>query len=192
MNYFIAGLTIFGLALVVGVSSGQAGDMPTPFEKEAVAHVRDFTTALGGRLKQAMKDGGPVQAIGACNLDAPKIAAMQSKDGWTVGRTALKVRNNENIPNDWQLKVLQDFETRRSAGVDISALSYSDEIVESGQTTQRFMKAIPTKELCLTCHGKQIDGEVAAKLDSLYPSDQARGFEQGDIRGAFVLTKSQN
>ena len=49
------------------------------------------------------------------------------------------------------------------------------------------MKAIPTAELCLACHGTKIDPVVAAKLTELYPRDQARGYKVGDIRGAFTF-----
>jgi hypothetical protein len=52
------------------------------------------------------------------------------------------------------------------------------------------MKAIPTAELCLKCHGGDIDAKVAERLDALYPDDQARGYNQGDIRGAFTFRKS--
>jgi hypothetical protein len=51
------------------------------------------------------------------------------------------------------------------------------------------MKAIPTAELCLTCHGEALDPELQATLDELYPADKARGFKEGDIRGAFTLSR---
>jgi hypothetical protein len=43
--------------------------------------------------------------------------------------------------------------------------------------------------LCLTCHGENIASEVDAKLKELYPYDQARGFREGDLRGAFTIAK---
>jgi hypothetical protein len=52
------------------------------------------------------------------------------------------------------------------------------------------MSAIPTKKICLECHGANLAPEVAARLDALYPEDRARGFKIGDIRGAFTLSKS--
>jgi hypothetical protein len=51
------------------------------------------------------------------------------------------------------------------------------------------MKAIPTAAQCLNCHGESISPEVDAKLKALYPNDQARGFKEGDLRGAFTLAK---
>ena len=51
------------------------------------------------------------------------------------------------------------------------------------------MKAIPTQPLCLACHGQEIAPPVAEKLAELYPGDKATGFEEGDLRGAFVVVR---
>ena len=62
------------------------------------------------------------------------------------------------------------------------------EIVEiDGAKRFRYMKAIPTGGVCVACHGASLNPKVAAKLDSLYPGDKARGFKPGDIRGAFTV-----
>ena len=45
------------------------------------------------------------------------------------------------------------------------------------------------QKLCLGCHGKSIAPEVKAKLAELYPEDKATGFSEGDLRGAFVVTR---
>ncbi len=58
-----------------------------------------------------------------------------------------------------------------------------------GVPTFRYMKAIPTAEPCLTCHGVNVAEPVKAKLAQLYPQDQATGFKAGDIRGAFTISK---
>jgi hypothetical protein len=51
------------------------------------------------------------------------------------------------------------------------------------------MKAIPTGEICLACHGESISPDVATAIREAYPQDQATGFSLGDIRGAFTLSK---
>ena len=51
------------------------------------------------------------------------------------------------------------------------------------------MKAIPTGKLCTKCHGTELKPEVKAKLAEFYPDDKATGFNKGDLRGAFVVTK---
>ncbi len=61
---------------------------------------------------------------------------------------------------------------------------------QQGQRTYRYMKAIPTAEKpCLACHGKALAPQVRARLDALYPEDRATGYEAGEIRGAFTLSR---
>jgi hypothetical protein len=53
------------------------------------------------------------------------------------------------------------------------------------------MKALPTQELCLACHGTagRIDPAVRARLAELYPGDRATGYRPGEIRGALTLRR---
>ena len=41
---------------------------------------------------------------------------------------------------------------------------------------------------CLACHGETLAEPVAQAIDRLYPEDQARGYQPGDLRGAFTIT----
>ncbi len=158
---------------------------------QAVAKIKTFATTLVGELKGAIKAGGPVNAIGVCNKKAPAIAAnLSGDDGWQVARTSLKVRNPGNAPDPWETAVLKRFEARKAAGEDPRRLAYAEIVEEGGEKVFRFMKAIPTKKICLDCHGSNLAPEVAARLDALYPEDRARGFKVGDIRGAFTLSKT--
>ncbi|MGD2119501.1 MAG: DUF3365 domain-containing protein [Chromatiales bacterium] len=161
-----------------------------PDEQQARALAMQLGKSLKTTLQSAMKNGGPVAAIEACNTSAPVIAEQISgESGWSVGRTSLKLRNRNNAPDAWEMAVLQQFEQRKAAGESPKTLEYSEVIEKDGVPSFRFMKAIPTAEVCLNCHGGAVKDEVAAKLDQLYPGDQARGFQLGDLRGAFTLSK---
>lgn len=149
-------------------------------------------SSLKAELKTAMEQGGPVQALDVCHTKAPELAAMVSADqgdGTMVGRTSLKHRNPNNAPLEWQATVLKDFETRKQAGEDPNSIEFSEVASVDGNKEFRYMKAIPTGEVCLKCHGGEIDPMVKDRINSLYPEDQATGFRLGDIRGAFVVTK---
>jgi len=157
---------------------------------ESRALVQEFAGALKSELTTAMQSGGPIAAIGICHEKAPAIAqALGSRQGWTVGRTALKVRNPANAPSDWQRAVLQRFEADKARGTDVSALEYAETVQTASGSEFRYMKAIPTGELCLTCHGPALAPAVADRIEALYPQDQATGFQPGDIRGAFVVVQ---
>ena len=83
---------------------------------------------------------------------------------------------------------LEEFEERRKHGEDIARLEHSEVLTGDGKSFFRYMRAIPVGELCLTCHGRELDPELTGKLKELYPEDQAVGFSTGEIRGAFTIT----
>lgn len=162
--------------------------------QQAREKMKSFGESLKERLTTAMRESGPVDALQACNLDAPKITAAHSDDQrWKVGRTSLKLRNPANAPDAWEKEVLTAFEKRKQAGENINKLEHFEVVEQQGKSLFRYMKAIPTGELCLICHGgDEVTPKVIAKLKSLYPKDQARGFMAGDIRGAFTLSRELN
>jgi hypothetical protein len=69
-------------------------------------------------------------------------------------------------------------------------MAWSEVAAIDGKQQFRFMKAIPTGALCLQCHGSNMSPEVSARLAELYPGDKATGYTEGDIRGAFVVTRN--
>lgn len=146
--------------------------------------VKMFADALIAELKYAMEEGGPQRAIKVCHIEAPQIARdVSDAHHWQVGRTSLRYRNPGNAPDSWEEAVLQQFEQRKAQGEDISKLEYAEETAAG----YRYMKAIPTKPLCLACHGENLGAEVQATLNEYYPNDKATGFKVGDLRGAFSI-----
>jgi len=153
---------------------------------------RQLAMQLGGQLKgelsKAIAEGGPVAAINVCYLRAPEIAAQLSQaSGARVGRTALRVRNPSNAPDELERSVLEQFSTDLGSGLVDRPLEAVFEIRRGDAVERRYMRAIPTDALCLTCHGKTIAPELAAAIARDYPKDQATGFEQGQLRGAFSV-----
>lgn len=153
--------------------------------------IQEFAEELQAELKGAMADGGPVAAVAACKDKAPAIAeSLSRRGGWEIGRTSLKARNvTRNSPDVWERRVLRQFEDRAGAGENAKDLTYAEVVADEQGKSYRFMKAIPTGEVCLACHGQTLNPEIAAALDKAYPQDQARGYQVGDVRGAFSLKK---
>ena len=158
-----------------------------------VTQSRQLVARFGGELKQALMDGmshgGPVNAIGVCSDKAPTISASLSSDGWTIRRTSLRLRNSKNAPDSWERGVLQRFEEDKKRGTPIDKLEAHEIVTRDGSRELRYMKAIGTAALCLTCHGSSLSKEITSALDERYPNDKARDFEVGDLRGAFSVTK---
>ena len=183
---------IMFLALVscLSVTPTLADDF-TPRVNASRAAIKGFFGELGGQLKGALKKGGPLEAIKACNTKAMGITSAHSKkNGWLIGRTSLKPRNAANTPDRWEASVLKQFDARKAAGEDPKKMEHYEVVTQNGKQLFRYMKAIPTAEKpCLVCHGSNIKPPIAAALDKLYPQDKARGYKAGDIRGAFTITQ---
>jgi len=182
-------ITLVSSLCVLALSTSQSSDVSTTTDDQVLASratVKNYMTQLKAALMEGMKNGGPVQAISTCNLIAPAInQQISAEQGWKVSRTSLKVRNPENTADDWERRVLLQFEQRKKAGEDIKTMEFSETIKDSSQF--RYMKAIPTGTLCLKCHGSDLSPEIHTKLSELYPDDKATDFSAGDIRGAFSI-----
>ncbi|CAM3977157.1 DUF3365 domain-containing protein [Ectopseudomonas alcaliphila] len=157
----------------------------TPWQNEAAAQIPPFAEQLLGTVRQAITEGGPIAAVQACQAVAPQIASEHSQHAWQVGRTSLKVRNPDNVPDAWERAVLERFASAAEAGTPVKELRHGEEV--DGQ--YRYMQAIAVGEPCMACHGTAIKAEVQDAIDQYYPQDQARGYQVGELRGAFTLRR---
>lgn len=144
---------------------------------------------LVSTLQQTITSEGPAAAVTFCNLQAPVIAEnISAQHAMQVGRTALRVRNQDNLPDAWERRMLQQMQQRLAAGEAASEVEVFAVHNDAGARTGRWMRAIPTQPVCLNCHGSNIAPAVAEAIDEAYPQDQARGFEVGELRGAFTVS----
>ncbi|WP_299876209.1 DUF3365 domain-containing protein [uncultured Cocleimonas sp.] len=188
---------IAGMSMIFSAQANAQTETTKAETKAAVKEAKMITKAFGGELKKAlkkaMKAGGPINALNVCNTEAMPITKKAAIDhNALVTRVSLKNRNPENIPNEWQKLVLEDFDARAAKGEDVKKMGYSKIVEADGKKTLRFMKALPTGGNCLECHGSKIDADVQAKLKELYPDDKAVGYEKGQVRGAVVVVKELN
>ena len=143
-------------------------------------------------LEEEIKKGGPEGAIGVCREKAPAMAkAASEKTGWAIRRVSLKNRNPKAVPDAWEEAVLKDFDKRTAAGEKPTGLEKGEVVTVDGVKMYRYMKALPTQDICLQCHGTpdRISPAVQAKLKDLYPNDKAVGYAPAEIRGTITLKK---
>lgn len=168
------------------------GENPMQESREAAAAM---LKELGGKLQAALKDGGPVNALSVCTVEAPAIAKrISEEEKITIRRVSAKPRNPTlGVPNDWQTKAMQQFEEALARGDKPADMEFV-EAVKAGSGSRmelRFAKPIVMQPQCTTCHGtpEQISPEVQAKLNELYPNDKATGYKPGELRGAIVVNR---
>ncbi len=153
--------------------------------------VQELRSTLLAELTTALKAGDSVAAIEVCHTKVmPLTAKIAENNGIKVRRTSLKPRNPNNAPDAWEEQILKQFEERKAKGEDPQKLEIMSVVNQDGQEQIRYMKAMPTVELCLNCHGTNVAPPLQEKLNALYPEDKAIGFKVGDLRGAFSLTET--
>lgn len=165
----------------------------TPTNQEARGLVKQYMGQLKPELQKGMKNGGPVNAIEVCHTKAPQIAHdMTQSTGWKINRVSLKPRGASATPDAWEKEVLQKFNQQLAQGADVKKIEFSQTIIMNGEKQFRYMKAIPTAAMCLSCHGtdEMVKAPVKQAIGKYYPNDKAVGYHAGEIRGAFSFTKA--
>ena len=145
-------------------------------------------------LVRELERSGPVRAIIVCKYSAPEASAAISREtGMRVTRVSLRPRNPAiGDPDVWEQQVLLDFERRFTNGEKAEAMEYSEVVAEPAGRYFRYMKAIPTGQPCLACHGliENISEAVRAKLNAEYPHDRGVNYRLGQVRGGVSIKKS--
>ena len=188
-NNFLIHQVIFVSLMLV--SSAVFADELNEREQAADQVSEQFIKQLGGHLKKEMQANGPVQAINVCKEIAPEIANQLSiENGWSVSRVTTKTRNSLLGTTDmWERETLTEFEAAAAKGEKYTEMKKTAVVDEDGQFYFRYMKPLAIKPVCLTCHGSedQIPAPVKAELEKLYPFDKAKGYKQGELRGAVSI-----
>ena len=140
---------------------------------------------LKGNLVAAMQDGGPVNAMQFCNMEAMALTDVYSaRYNTDVKRVSDKNRNPKNAPGEKELAVLDDFKRMLEAGEPLSP-----KVVIDTEGKKNYYAPIFTGGVCFTCHGnpKNMQPELVSAIDSLYPNDKAKGYAVDELRGIWSV-----
>jgi hypothetical protein len=180
------------LILLPILGTGAAMPLPDPSDAAAATVSRalasQFQQELGGALQSAIKSQGAAGAVTACATIAPEVAnRISAQSGASVRRTALRNRNPLAAPDAHERTVMTMLATApiTAEGAPAEAGGWTGTGVER---RFRYLRAIPTAPMCLSCHGSNIAPDVAAAIAAAYPGDTATGFAPGAMRGAFSIS----
>jgi hypothetical protein len=176
------------------VTIAQASEDPhAGFTEESRKTAQEFMQQLAGTLKQQLDSSGTESAIKVCKEVAPALAQQYSTDGKTVKRVSLKPRNQtQGTPSSEETLMLVEFDEKQRAGTDVKTMEITRVYTDADGSWLHYMKAIPTQQLCLQCHGKpeNITDNVRALLAKEYPADRATGYSAGEVRGAVSIRRA--
>lgn len=145
-------------------------------------------------MQTAVKEQGPVGAIGVCKEKAPQLLQeIRQQTGWEIRRVSLKTRNAATgTPDVWEARQLAEFNIRVANGAKPETLEVGEIVTGvDGKRSYRYMKALPVAEVCQTCHGAadSLSGDLKAALARDYPQDRATGYTTGEVRGALTVKR---
>lgn len=181
---------LLAAALILIATHSYADDAALFAETKKTA--LEIPPKLLAMLQEEIGKGNFNGAIAGCSERAPKMAAAASQaSGWEIRRVSLRARNPKATPDAWERSALEDFDRRAATGENPATLEKTEIVTADGKRTLRFMKALPTQQLCLNCHGNQdqLAPAVKAKLSEIYPNDQATGYSLGQVRGALTVKR---
>lgn len=140
--------------------------------------------SLANKLQQAIASKGYDGAVEFCNIQAIPITdsislALNAK----IRRVSDKPRNKTNQAKDGELFYI---EMCKKALEDDKELK---PFISENEEKMIGYYPIVTNQTCLNCHGqsKEIGASTLAKLNELYPADEATNYKANEVRGLFVV-----
>lgn len=155
------------------------------YKAKGVLFAQSTQKVLGKNLMQAMEKGGPEYALAFCNTKAmPLTDSMAVHHNVKIGRVSDKPRNPNNNASAEQENFIDTFKGQLANGDKV------EPILTEKEGKIHFYAPIITNSLCLKCHGDtktDIDDTVIKSLANLYPEDEATGYTENQVRGAWHI-----
>lgn len=104
-------------------------------------------------------------------------------------RTAITVRNPANAPDAWEARQMELFNLLADGGQDPEAFEVAEIVQEGNEKVFRWIRPLVMGEACLTCHGESVSERIKLLLGQEYPLDDALGYSEGQLGGAYSVRK---
>jgi hypothetical protein len=144
-------------------------------------------SVLLANVSQAMQTGGPVYAVEFCNLKASSITdSLNLANNCEISRVSVKNRHPEN-----NLKTASD----KTLWATFEAGLVTDTLIMENKKLVYYKSIKTAMPACLKCHGapgSDIDAATSEKVQKLYPSDLATGYQLNDFRGLWKIEFEAN
>ncbi|GMQ28940.1 DUF3365 domain-containing protein [Algoriphagus confluentis] len=143
---------------------------------------------LISQLQNAISERGVPGAIEFCSVSAfPILTEVGKVHGVAIKRASNRYRNPADQPDPQEQPILEAYEYNAENGIKSDP---NIQKIEGGEVFLYTKPIVIPGGLCLSCHGdpgRDINSETLAKLAELYPQDQAKGHQVGDLRGMWSL-----
>ena len=164
--------------------NGQDAAQLTAYTTKGDSIVKITFDTLRNALVKTMGEKGLAGALRFCNVQALPITALYASNDISISRVTNKNRNPEN-----ELSAFDKIQWEKYEALLAKKDSLKPVVVPNNNEIH-YYKPIIMQGMCLSCHGtveKEIPKELLPVIDSLYPSDKAKGYKAGDLRGMWHL-----
>ena len=158
---------------------------------EAKNLLKETAKQYKNTLIQGLQHNNLIKALKYCNKEVEQLVSKDNEKGFAIKRVSLRPRNKNNYPNLYEKEILEKF--NKLSLKDNKNLSLEhNEIIKDENNNYKFVyvKAIRIKEVCLNCHGSNINDDLKNEIQKLYPDDKAINYKLNDVRGAFVMYRN--
>ena len=188
----VIAITVIALLAIFGCRNNSSKTSETLSEEEIASyqktgsHLATSTQkVLASNLINAIENGGPVNALAFCNIEAlPLTDSMAVELETHIKHVSDRPRNSQNQANKDELAYIKKTKNQLREGQEVQPSIQS----KNGSVTGYY--PIITNQLCMQCHGSegsQIDQTTLTKIKELYPEDKATGYSVGELRGIWVV-----
>lgn len=181
-----------GAALALASACAPEPETPSPAD---LLLARQAGVAFDVRMKQDVLDRldrleDPVAVYLAYRDHVPFYANQIGQPlGLELSRVSLRPRNPSNAADDWEAEQMELFGFWREAGLDPLTLEASAIVKEGDRQVFRWMRPLVMDEACMACHGDTPDPRILTLLAQEYPLDEATGYYETEIAGAYSVSK---
>lgn len=157
------------------------------YSHRGVEIVKASNEILFATLVSGLEVEGVGNTIKFCNLKVLRLTDSLSKEfDAEIRRTSLKLRNPKNRPRDYEEDVLDEYyeQWKKREQLMPQLKKYTDGSIVF------YVPIVLKNPICLNCHGPKdlmVTKPNKRIIDSLYPTDEAIGFNIGDFRGMWTV-----
>ena len=177
--------------LITSISNSEASETnKSVILNEAKNLLKETAKQYKNTLIQGLQHNNLIKALKYCNKEVEQLVSKDNEKGFAIKRVSLRPRNKNNYPNLYEKEILEKFNKLSLIDNKDLALEHSDIIKDENNNKFVYVKAIRIKEVCLNCHGSNINDDLKKEIQKLYPDDKAINYKLNDIRGAFVMYRN--
>lgn len=185
--------SVLSLFIFINCSQKSKPEITEELKISLRSDAKSFMESLKSVLIKEIQTNGIVKAVSVCSDTAQVLTNNYGiSKGIYIKRVSFKNRNPLNVPDEFETKVLEMFEEQFRNGQLKPESEYAEMIEDNGIYKVRYLKPIFVQPECLNCHGseEQISPQVKEVINKIYPDDEAKGYQMGDLRGAVSIQKT--